>query len=324
MSTVNSTIKSEEMMNTASPKKKCEGACVCTKKFLKKWTNITRREHGNALARPKAVMLKPFPNPELIRDLPVKIERGTLYGKVPPRTEYLATPKRKLAKNKKPGNNQPPSGIIMRFSVSRMLDLARPQPKINAMRHKVCTQTEEKNNVYLNQNKLSSMTDSQRRLFRKDWLARNALPKARTRLVTKKKEKMLTRQQQDESSKRLSKLSDLRKERLSRRPYVRQAEPRPPGEKIVPFDLPWVNRLSQPRKLMQETILDLGYNPYLISKATLNAIPSKRILKLAEPKMLNITNEQLTKANPYEVSPLALKYKATKRILKLARPRIRA
>jgi hypothetical protein len=45
------------------------------------------------LAQPKEIRLKAWPDPALIRELPIKIEYHTLHGKVHSRIEYLARTK---------------------------------------------------------------------------------------------------------------------------------------------------------------------------------------------------------------------------------------
>lgn len=302
------------------PKNDVSKRCAGRIKNINKHLKMTRKEHINWLAQPKAIRLKPYPDPELIRELPLKIERHTLYGRVPSRMEYLARPKIR--------NTQPePVKVEVTghngYSKKRIEELAKPKSLAGHI-HARCMDTEEKDIRYFKPNRLySKMTIEEAKNFRKQWLAKNAAPKVRVVNVPKRDDKRLTLQQLQDLTTRLTKVSDEKLARMAQKPYVRPREPRPPVRTIRPMKLPWIDRLSKHKELSPEAIMDLEYDPYLIKKSTLRAKPSKRIIELAQPKIMNTNSQLQFKLNPYEVNPRALKYRATKRIKMLAIPRIR-
>ncbi|XP_025423182.1 uncharacterized protein LOC112692660 [Sipha flava] len=308
-----------QKVNSQKPNKTVLKPNVEWKMNYEKYLKMTRKEHMNWLAQPKEVRLKPWPDPELIRELPIKIEHHTLYGKVPSRIEYLARPK---VYKPRP---EPPEIIptINGYSKKRMEELAKPKSLVGHI-HARCMDTEEKEIIYFNPNRYhSKMTPSEAKKFHEEWTEKNSKPKLRIINVPERDERRLSLKQAKKLTERLTKVSDAKKELMAQEPYVPRREPRPPGKHIVPMNLPWIDRLSKPRQLMPETILDMEYDPYLIKKSTLRAKPSKRIIELAQPKVVNTKGQLQFKENPYAVNPRALVYKATKRIKRLAQPRIR-
>jgi hypothetical protein len=241
------------------------------KKNYEAYLNMTRKEHINWLAQPKGVPLKPYPDPALIQELPVKIEYHTLHGGVPSRIEYLARPKIRKSSPEPPAL----SYSIKGYSVKRMEELAKPK-SLTGHIHARCMDTEEKSLRYFNPNRhYSKMTAFEAKKFREDWIERNSKPKVRVIDIPKRDERRLTLQQAKKLTERLTKVSDVKKERMAPKPFICPREPRPPGKRIVPMTMPWIDRLSKPRKLLPETILDMEYDPYVIRKSTLKAKPSK-------------------------------------------------
>lgn len=310
-------------MYTTTPETRCAKIpkMFSQKKFLKKWSAIPNQLYICKLSQPKASMMKRFPDPKLIRELPAKIKRSTLYGKVPRlRLDILALPKRRM-----PVETWFTPAVPSKkqcYSVSRMIGLAKPKIHVIRERHVMCH--EDLAETRPNRKSLyAGMTLAERKKFRNEWIARNSRPKARPVPTPKPKKKRLTFQQNKDLIERLTVMSDRKKEIInSKKPLVViPAKPRLPGTLIKAMNLPWIDRLSKIRKIPSETKLDMEYDPYKISKATLNAKPTKRILELAEPRAQAIKIEQSQKKDPYKVNPRSLVYKPTERMLRLAQPR---
>jgi hypothetical protein len=312
------TINTNNADSQKPEKKVLKSKRECKKHYESYW-QMTRKEHMNWLAQPKEIRLKPWPDPELVRELPIKIEHHTLHGKIPPRIEYLARPKVYKPRPEPPAITPTING----YSKKRMEELAKPKSLVGYI-HARCLDTEEKEIRYFNPNRYhSKITPNEAMKFREEWTEKNSKPKVRIIEFPERDKRRLSFQQANELTERLTKVSDEKKEMMAQKPYVPKREPRPPGKHIVPLNLPWIDRLSKPRKLLSVTIMDMEYDPYKISKRTLRAKATKRIIELARPKVVNTNSQIQFKENPYAVNPRALVYKATKRIKRLAQPRIR-
>lgn len=202
---------------------------------------------------------------------------------------------------------------------TRILELAEPKPKIRQV-HARCLKSEQAERLYSKPNKSSIKNNSDGWIKHQMWLKKNAAPKKifRRSPEVKRRSKM-SKSQTDIMLDRLSQVPELK--RFVKKLIVRTTEPRPFGQ-ITPMGLDWVQRLSVPRKLSSETQLNLDYDPGVIPRAALKAILSPRIKELAEPKFNLKTVNTEFKENAFKISPTALKYKATKRIKKLAMPRV--
>lgn len=296
---------------------------ACSKGFIKKLENLTRSEHITALSAPKPIRLQPWPNPLMERTLPIVIHESTLTGKIPPRIEYLSKPKQRktineiVEKSLKGSQNTTP---VRRVSYSRIEKLAMPKPEFRKT-HDGCMKSEQQGKVYF----VSRMSKKNRTVDwvkHQQWLKNNSQPK---KIPTKPNAfgfRKLSSNYIADMVNRLSMVPESKK--FVKKPTIRTTEPRPAVHRIVPMDVDWVKRLSVPKELSPETLLNLNYDPYFIPKKVLTAKPSSRTVKLAEPKIkVKITEDTELKKNPYGVAPAALKYKTTKRIKKLAEPRKR-
>jgi len=201
----------------------------------------------------------------------------------------------------------------------RILELAKPKPKIRHV-HDRCLKSEHPERLYSKFNKSSINNNSDDWIKHQKWLKKNAAPKRIFRRSPEvKRRSKLSKSQTDIMLNRLSQVPKFK--RFVKKMIIRTTEPRPFGQ-ITPMGVDWVQRLSVPRKLSSETQLNLDYDPGFIPRAALNAILTPRIKELAEPKF-NITKVNTEfKENAFKISPTALKYKATKRIKKLAMPRV--
>ncbi|XP_026821535.1 uncharacterized protein LOC113559945 [Rhopalosiphum maidis] len=201
----------------------------------------------------------------------------------------------------------------------RILELARPKPKIRHV-HDRCLKSEFPEKLYSKPNKLTIQSNSNDWIKHQKWLKKNAAPKKIFRRSPEvKRRSKLTKSQTNIMLNRLSQMPKLK--RFIKKLVVRTTEPRPFGQ-ITPMGLGWVQRLSVPRKLSSETQLNLDYDPGVIPRAALNAIITPRLKELAEPKFNIKTVNTEFKENAFKISPTALTYKATKRIKKLAMPRV--
>lgn len=304
--------------------------CVCTKRFLRDWENTTRLEYLTALASPKPIRLKPWPNPRLEATLPIPVPRGTIYGKIPERIMTLAIPKRQKITSVSDGSSisktfssDSINQIFKRSEESdvKILKLSQPKPVIRQV-HGTCLKTEHQEIIYFKPKK-SAMKSSEDWVRHKRWLQKNAGPKTKFRRPREvRKRSKLTNIQIQELLNRLAQVSEFKKHTI--KSSFRKTEPRPPYSQITPMDLDWIKRLSLPRKLASETRLNLEYNPFEVKKSALKAKTTKRVEELSAPKS-NFKNEKGTedKENAFKVSESALKYKPTKRIKELAKPRVR-
>lgn len=303
--------------------------CACTKRFMRNWDNTTRLEYLTALASPKPIRLKPWPNPRLEATLPMPIPRGTIYGKIPERIATLAIPKRQKITSMLDNSSSitSSSDSINKIFKSReesdfrILKLSQPKPVIRQV-HDTCLKTEYQDVIYFKPKKVA-MKSSEDWVKHQKWLLRNAGPKTKFRRPREvRKRSKLTNVQIQELLNRLAQVAEFKKHTI--KSSLRKTEPRPPYSQITPMDLDWIKRLSVPRKLASETRLNLEYNPFEVKKSALKAKTSKRVEELSTPKS-NFKNEKGTedKENAFKVSESALKYKPTKRIKELAKPRIR-
>ncbi|CAI6353061.1 unnamed protein product [Macrosiphum euphorbiae] len=201
---------------------------------------------------------------------------------------------------------------------TRILELAEPKPKIRHV-HARCL-SEHPERLYSKPNKSSIKNNSDDWIKHQKWLKKNAAPKRKfSRPPEVKRRSKMSKSQADIMLDRLSRVPEFK--RFVKKLVIRTTEPRPFGQ-ITPMGLDWVQRLSVPRKLSSETQLNLDYDPGVISRAALKAILSPRIKELAEPKFNVKTVNTEFKENAFKISPTALTYKATKRIKKLAMPRL--
>ncbi|KAE9525183.1 hypothetical protein AGLY_014427 [Aphis glycines] len=201
----------------------------------------------------------------------------------------------------------------------RILELAEPKPKIRHV-HARCLKSEFPERLYIKSNKTSIKNTSDDWIKHRNWLKKNAAPKRIFRRSPEvKRRSKLSKSQTDIMLDRLSQMPEFK--RFVKKLVVRTTEPRPFGQ-ITPMGLDWVQRLSVPRKLSSETQLNLDYDPGIIPRAALNAVLTPRIKELAEPKFNVKTVNTEFKENAFKISPTALTYKATKRIKKLAMPRV--
>jgi len=202
---------------------------------------------------------------------------------------------------------------------TRILKLAEPKPKIRHV-HARCLKSEHPERLYSKPNKSSIKNNSDDWIKHQKWLKKNAAPKRKfSRPPEVKRRSKMSKSQTDIMLDRLSRVPEFK--RFVKKLVIRTTEPRPFGQ-ITPMGLDWVQRLSVPRKLSSETQLNLDYDPGVISRAALKAILSPRIKELAEPKFNVKTVNTEFKENAFKISPTALTYKATKRIKKLAMPRL--
>jgi len=314
--------------------KKKKSKCSCTQEYIKKWEKIAKSKILSALACPKPVRLRPWPNPRLETTLPIPVARAALYGRIPSRIAKLAQPKLRKAFNVPLAGsddsvdrgfspNSINEGRIPKRSASRtrILLLSKPKPTIRQV-HQKCANSEYQEKKFFKpkrvreRNYLESWVDHQK------WIMRLAKPKKIFRRPPEKRARLnMTKSQVEASVNRLATLAEHRK--YVRKPKERQTEPRPFGP-LKPMDVDWVNRLSVPRKLSSETRLNLEFDPEVISRSALKAKASKRTVELAIPKYTPKTAVDAEfKENAFSVSPTALKYRATRRIKNLATPRKR-
>lgn len=202
---------------------------------------------------------------------------------------------------------------------ARIIELAEPKPKIRHV-HDRCLKSEYSERLYSKPNKSSINKNSDSWIKHQKWLKKNAAPKKIfRRSPDQKRRSKMSKSQTEIMLDRLSKVAEVK--RFVKKLILRTTEPRPFGQ-ITPMNVDWVQRLSVPRKLSSETQLNLDYDPGVIPRAALNAILSPRIKELAEPKFNIKTVNTEFKENAFKISPTALTYKASKRIKKLAMPRV--
>ncbi|XP_025208657.1 uncharacterized protein LOC112604016 [Melanaphis sacchari] len=207
----------------------------------------------------------------------------------------------------------------LRKTHKRILELAEPKPQIRHV-HPRCLKSEQPERLYSKPNRSSIKNNSDDWIKHKNWLKKNAAPKRIFRRSPEvKRRSKLSKSQTNLMLERLSQMPELK--RFVKKVNVRKTEPRPFGQ-IIPMSVDWVQRLSVPRKLSSETQLNLDYDPGVIPRAALNATLTPRIKELAEPKFNVKTVNTEFKENAFKISPTALTYKATKRIKKLAMPRV--
>lgn len=329
----------------AGKRKKKKRRCSCTEGYIRRWENRARSAIMSALARPKPVRLRPWPDPRLETTLPIPVARTSLYGRIPPRIARLAEPKARRAFNAGPADDDDDDdsrtagrgdsadddgGRTPRrrpASLARILSLSRPKPAVKRV-HRGCADSERPERLYFFRGPRGGRPRGDGRTApssaeRRTRLKRLARPKRVFRGPPERRarSRTMTRSQVEASANRLSEPPEHR--RYARRPQKPRAEPRPFGP-LRPLDVDWVKRLSVPRKLSSETRLNLQFDPDAISRSALRAKASKRTEALAEPKFtVKTAVDTEFKENAFSVSPKALTYKATKRIKKLATPRKR-
>lgn len=294
--------------------------CVCPDGLYGKLEKATKEEYLRALAAPKWNRLLPYPNPKFEVKLPIPVNPATLTGPVPQRIHALAVPKIRLSdwpKQKPPAKPKPAEDIDMK----RIEELAKPKPRFRAV-HERCMEP-------VRRPAKKTLKNDEDWVRHNRWLQTNAVPRVRrwgpagdseaVALVTgAKSRRKLTRKQVEEMANRLSVVPESKKRKPKSDNVTRPMVHYVSGNKE---DFDWVNRLSKPRVLSEETKLDIAYDPSRIPKAALRAKASERTKELAQPRKQSIAQEQELKANAFQVSPLALKYKATKRIKELAKPK---
>lgn len=314
--------------------KKKKNKCLCTQEYIKKWEKIAKSKILSALACPKPVRLRPWPNPRFETTLPIPVARTALYGRIPSRIAKLAQPKLRKAFtvplassddsiSREFSPNSFNEGQKSRRSASRnrIFLLSKPKPTIRQV-HQKCANSEYQEKKYFKPKYTREQNYSDSWFDHRKWLMRLAKPKKIFRRPPEKRVRLnMTKSQVEASVNRLATVAEHRK--YVKKPKNRQTEPRPFGP-LRPMDVDWVNRLSVPRKLSSETRLNLEFDPEIISRSALKAKASKRTEELAVPKYTQKTaNDTELKENAFSVSSKALKYKATKRIENLATPRKR-
>lgn len=298
--------------------KKCDFICQKSK-----WRKNERFERMIALSAPKPVRLAPWPNPKFETTLPIKVAKGTLTGPIPERIFQLAQPKRRYDKKndfsktldnktKQPTRNQP--------SFKRLLELSQPKP-IKRHVHPQCVDNVQGNDIkYFTPGRRHNKMNAKDWMEHQKWLKERAKPRRKFNAPIKKKLlSFKSKEKMEESTNRLATLPENRVfvPKKIKSPW----EKRPPG-KIEPLNLPFVDRLSKPRKVSSETQLNLDYDPYKIKPSALTAVPTARTLELAIPRFVKaVVLDKEYKEHAFTVSKKALKYKATNRIKELARPK---
>lgn len=253
------------------------------------------------------------------RTLPAPVPRNTLYYRATSRIKKLARPK---FHHKSIGNRAKPTPIIKvpiqkELSEIRISELAKPKPLIKKV-HERCMHTEIQNDYYTKFT-VKIKRNAEYYFKRQVWLQKNAAPKVRIQpfpIDFETKPKLLSKSKLKKLVSRLSIIPELKKRKSQ------QQLPKPtPKSYMEPQQLELsIQRLSKPRKVNEEVIKDIMYNPYFIPKHVLNCVPTQHILDLAQPRVFVNRNTEELKDNPFGVSKAALKYKATKRIIKLAMP----
>lgn len=294
--------------------------CVCPNGMYGKLEKATKEEYLRALAAPKPIRLQPYPNPKFEVKLPIPVNPATLTGPISQRIYALAVPKMRLSDWPKP---KPPAKLklVQDIDMRRIEELAKPKPRFRAV-HEKCLEP-------VRRPAKKTLKNDEDWVRHNRWLQANAVPRVRRwgpagdiealALVTGAgSRRKLTREQVEEMANRLSVVPESKK-RKPKSETAAKAVVRNALLKQVDFN--WVNRLSKPRVLSEETKLDIAYDPSHIPKAVLRAKASERTKELAEPRKQSKAREQELKANAFQVSPLSLKYKATRRIKELAKPK---
>lgn len=81
------------------------------KRCSKEQEKAMRQARLEALACPNPNRLKPWPNPELVRTLPVPVPASALYGRIPERIHELAKPKKVFLRHVKCRKNVHPTDL---------------------------------------------------------------------------------------------------------------------------------------------------------------------------------------------------------------------
>lgn len=275
----------------------------------KSFSRAYQQAHLLALSEPK----KDFSR----RELPVV--QSTFRGKISNRILFLSRPKQRSSYNeiydrfsKHLEQNQPKHAV----NYSRIYELSKPIKSRKI--HDRCRNAEPINDVYFNPKKAKINSDYH--IKRRQWLEKNAKPKKKFYSPIPPKSRKLPREYVNAMCFRLSQVAEHKK--FVKKPELQTIKPRPPRSQ-KPKNMDWVNRLSQPRKIPSDTILDMNYDPYFIPKKVLKYKPTERILKLSKPRVYDEISKESLKPSPFTVNKSALKYKASKRIIELSQPRKR-
>ncbi|XP_050430858.1 uncharacterized protein LOC126839539 [Adelges cooleyi] len=300
-----------------------------SKCFYKRWLKVSKAAYLAELAAPKPVRLQPWPNPQFQTTLPIPVSRAALAASPTRRLIELAKPKRKNPKFQPFRSGRPKRRHGGGWSgkqpladgkyFPRTANLSKPKPKVRYV-HVGCLRTEYPTQKYYRPKRyaIRNMDDWNEHI---KWLRKNAMPRRKfKRPAPKRAAIQMQPSQYMEMLNRLTYKPSHKK--VAKKKPVRAYEPRPPGQ-IVPLPFEWIQRLSKPRKLASETRLNLEYDPAVIPRGALRAVPSKRTQQLAEPKIRSRKVDTEHNENAFKVSPLALKYRITKRIKALSKPRVR-
>lgn len=257
-----------------------------TDRCLKKQEKALREARLIALACPELLS-------ELARTLPVPVPESALSGWIPERICELTKPKNIFPRHSKCVRNVRPTDSAKNLDANPTTKPAKPakraprsfprtellsQPRPTRI-HARCAKLEYENTIDYHSKRHHMKVGSKDWIDHQKWLEENAKPKkVFTRPIETKVRSTMTRQQMEESVNRLSTVPAHR-QYSKMKPKIHKTKPARPHGPIVPLDLPFVNRLSTPKKLKQETLNDpqkkfrrsrhyKGNNTYIARKST--------------------------------------------------------